>query len=139
MPAPDFSIHDESGTLRSLSQFAGKTVVLWFGTVAEDSKEMASGLRRLSAALAHNGVEVLGVAAAAPAEARSFRQAEALPFPVLCDTERILGMAYGAWAPDGTEPRCCLTVVVDSEGNVAQVLDAAGGWAGVLAELAGLA
>lgn len=30
MPAPDFTVQDESGTLRSLANFRGKTVVLWF-------------------------------------------------------------------------------------------------------------
>jgi peroxiredoxin Q/BCP len=29
-PAPDFSVPDETGRTRTLSEFAGKTVVLWF-------------------------------------------------------------------------------------------------------------
>ncbi len=28
--APDFSVPDETGELRNLKEFAGKTVVLWF-------------------------------------------------------------------------------------------------------------
>ncbi len=29
-PAPDFTVPDEQGHTRRLSDFAGKTVVLWF-------------------------------------------------------------------------------------------------------------
>lgn len=28
--APDFQVPDETGTTRTLSEFAGKTLVLWF-------------------------------------------------------------------------------------------------------------
>ena len=29
-PAPDFSVPDETGTLRTLAEFRGKRFVLWF-------------------------------------------------------------------------------------------------------------
>ena len=29
-PAPDFSVPDQGGTLRTLGEFRGKTLVLWF-------------------------------------------------------------------------------------------------------------
>ena len=29
-PAPDFSVADDEGTTRTLADFAGKTLVLWF-------------------------------------------------------------------------------------------------------------
>jgi thioredoxin-dependent peroxiredoxin len=29
-PAPAFSLHDDEGNLRTLADFAGKTLVLWF-------------------------------------------------------------------------------------------------------------
>lgn len=29
-PAPDFTVQDHTGAPRSLSEFRGKTVVLWF-------------------------------------------------------------------------------------------------------------
>lgn len=33
--APGFSVSDESGTVRTLRELAGKTVVLWFYPVAD--------------------------------------------------------------------------------------------------------
>ena len=33
--APDFSVPDESQKLRTLREFAGKTVVLWFYPMAD--------------------------------------------------------------------------------------------------------
>lgn len=29
-PAPEFSVHDHTGVMRRLSDFRGRTVVLWF-------------------------------------------------------------------------------------------------------------
>ena len=29
-PAPDFSVFDDEGNTRTLQEFAGKTLVLWF-------------------------------------------------------------------------------------------------------------
>ena len=34
-PAPPFAVQDESGTVRTLDSFAGKTLVLWFFPKAE--------------------------------------------------------------------------------------------------------
>lgn len=34
-PAPDFEVPDQTGTLRRLSDYAGKTVVLWFYPMAD--------------------------------------------------------------------------------------------------------
>ena len=34
-PAPDFSVPDESGQVRTLAEFAGKRLVLWFYPMAD--------------------------------------------------------------------------------------------------------
>ena len=45
------------------------------------------------------------------------------PFPLLCDTDRALGMAYGACtAPSDEYPRR-ITYVIDANGRVEQAID----------------
>lgn len=34
-PAPDFEVNDHTGTTRRLSDYRGKTVVLWFYPMAD--------------------------------------------------------------------------------------------------------
>ena len=43
------------------------------------------------------------------------------PFPLLCDTERSLGVAYGAGADTKAAHANRITVVVGPDGNVAKV------------------
>lgn len=57
----------------------------------------------------------------APAANAAFRAKYEFPFPLLSDTERTLGLAYGACADAtaGTAKR--ISVVIDPEGRVAKL------------------
>ncbi len=41
---------------------------------------------------------IVGVSFDTPAENRAFAEAQAFPFPLLCDTTRAMGLAWGACA-----------------------------------------
>ena len=57
------------------------------------------------------------------AENHAFREKFELPFSLLCDTEKKLGIAYGAAADaSATHPKR-ITVVIGADGNVAKVYD----------------
>ena len=73
-------------------------LLLWFYPKANSMgcTTEACGLRDEFAAVERAGVAVLGVSHY-PAEAnRSFREAQQLPFPLLCDTDLQVSIAYGA-------------------------------------------
>jgi peroxiredoxin Q/BCP len=61
---------------------------------------------------------ILGVSFDAPEANRGFREAQGFPFPLLCDTTRALGLAYGAcasrkaWFPER------ITYVIGADGRV---------------------
>lgn len=68
----------------------------------------------------------------------AFRDKFAYPFPLLCDTARELGMAYGACESPDAGHASRVTVVIDGEGKVAKVypkVDPKSHPAEVLAEL----
>lgn len=69
------------------------------------------------------GVEVLGVSFD-PVEANlAFAEKFDLPFPLLCDTERKLGLAYGACdAPDARSARR-ITYVIGANGRIEQAIE----------------
>ncbi len=61
---------------------------------------------------------ILGVSFDAPEANRKFRDQHGFPFPLLCDTTREMGLAYGActsrkaWFPER------ITYVIDKDGRI---------------------
>jgi len=95
--APNFSLKDETGTVRTLSEFKEKRLVLFFypkdGT-ANCTKE-ACALRDSSALFAQHDIEVLGVSYDSPGSHLDFKQKYNLPFSLLSDSDRQVARAYG--------------------------------------------
>lgn len=97
--APTFTLPDQDGNPRSLSDYRGKWVLLYFypkddtpGCTTE-----ACTLRDARADYEKLGIQVLGVSADSVARHAKFRDKYDLPFPLLSDTERTVLEAYGAW------------------------------------------
>jgi peroxiredoxin Q/BCP len=97
--APVFSTPDQTGKTVSLSDFAGKTVVLYFypkddtpGCTAQ-----ACSYRDEYAAFKKKGVVVLGMS---PDDAEShakFAEKFSLQFPLLADEGHVIAEKYGVW------------------------------------------
>lgn len=66
---------------------------------------------------------VLGVSFDTAAENRAFKEKYDFPFPLLCDTERMLGVAYGACEAPTAAHAKRITVVIDPQGKIARVYD----------------
>jgi len=98
-PAPDFSLPDASGTLHSLADYRGKTVVLYFYPKDDTpgcTKE-ACGFRDLSDEFAQRDVVVLGVSPDGGEDHKKFAEKYNLPFPLLSDEDKEVMTAYGAY------------------------------------------
>ena len=67
---------------------------------------------------------ICGVSFDSVAENRAFRQKLDFPFPLLCDTERTLGLACGAADDAQASHARRITVVVGPDGKVVRVFDA---------------
>ena len=99
-PAPDFSLADETGQVRKLSDYEGKLVLLYFypkddtpGCTTE-----ACSLRDDYSAYEKAGVVILGVSADTVASHKKFKQKYHLPFSLLADVDHKVCEAYGVWA-----------------------------------------
>jgi peroxiredoxin Q/BCP len=98
-PAPAFTLPDETGAPVSLSQFAGKRVVLYFYPKDDTpgcTKE-ACAFRDGRSQLARRNAVVLGVSADSVESHRKFKQKYGLTFPLLSDADRKVCAAYGVW------------------------------------------
>ena len=97
--APDFTLPDKDGNERSLSDFRGKKVVLYFY-----SKDNTAGCTRQANAFAALydefkaiGAEVIGISKDSAASHAKFAEKHSLPFVLLADPERQAIEAYGVW------------------------------------------
>ncbi len=62
---------------------------------------------------------IVGVSFDTPAENRAFAEAQAFPFPLLCDTTRSMGLAWGACASADARYPDRITCIVDEAGRIA--------------------
>ncbi|OGO60620.1 MAG: peroxiredoxin, partial [Chloroflexi bacterium RBG_19FT_COMBO_49_13] len=97
--APDFKLIDETGNARSLAEFRGRPVVLYFypkddtpGCTTE-----ACNFRNDYDVYRQAGVVILGVSPDTPKSHAKFKAKYQLPFPLLADTDHQVCLAYNVW------------------------------------------
>lgn len=97
--APAFTLKDQAGNPRSLSEFKGQDVIVYFYPKDDTpgcTKE-ACGFRDSWSALRARKVVVLGISPDGPESHASFIAKYQLPFILLSDPERKVMEKYGAW------------------------------------------
>ena len=123
--APSFTLEDESGSPVSLSDFAGRNVIVYFYPAAStpgcttEACDFRDNINSLKSA----GYQVLGVSKDAPEALRQFKDEQGLNFPLLSDPELTVHEAYGAYGEKNSYGRIVTgtirsTFVVDGEGAV---------------------
>ena len=97
--APAFTLPDQNGNPVSLSDYAGKKVILYFYPAASTPgcTKQACDFRDSLASLAASGYAVLGVSKDAPAKLKKFETTEGLTFPLLSDPELTVHNAYATY------------------------------------------
>ncbi len=97
--APDFTLPDQNGVLRSLSDYKGQKVILYFY-----SKDMTSGCSKQACGFAElypqyqeKGAIVIGISKDSVASHKKFEEKYGLPFTLLSDPELKAIQAYDVW------------------------------------------
>jgi peroxiredoxin Q/BCP len=123
-PAPTFSLLDQSGQLRTLDEFKGRWLVLYFypkDNTPGCTKE-ACHFRDDHSALQQYGANVVGISVDSPAAHAQFANKYRLPFPLLADTSGLVAKSYGALINLGWLKLAKRhTFLIDSDGKVAKV------------------
>ena len=125
--APSFSLPDQDGTKVSLSQFAGKRVIVYFypkddtpGCTAE-----ACQFNDNLAAFERADVPVLGISPDKAESHQKFRTKYGLDFALLSDPDHKVMERYGAWGEKTMYGRTTTGVIrstflIDEKGKVAR-------------------
>jgi peroxiredoxin Q/BCP len=123
--APTFSLPDQNGYSVSLSDYAGKKVILYFYPAASTPgcTKQACDFRDSLESLAASGYVVLGVSKDAPTKLKKFETTESLTFPLLSDPELTVHNAYGTYGEKSMYGKTVMgvirsTFVIDETGKI---------------------
>lgn len=118
--APEFTVKDTNGKTVSLSDFAGKTVVMYFYPKDDTpgcTKE-AQSFRDNYAEYQDKDMVVLGVSMDDEASHKAFTDKYGLPFQLLADVDGTITKAYDVES-GGYSKR--VTYIIDAEGKICHV------------------
>ncbi len=126
--APDFTLHDQSGTPIRLSGCLGSPIVLYFYPKDDTpgcTKE-ACAFRDAFAEYQKRGARILGVSPDEPKSHAKFVEKYALPFTLLADPDHQVCETYGVWKEKNMYGRKSMgvertTLVIDGEGVIRAV------------------
>ena len=127
--APEFTLQDKDGNTVSLSDFAGKKVVVYFYP-----KDNTPGCTRQACAFAASyegfrakDVVVIGISKDSVASHQKFAAKHDLPFILLSDPELIAIQAYGVWQEKKLYGKVSMgvvrtTFIIDENGVIQKVM-----------------
>ncbi len=132
-PAPAFSGKTTDGATVSLADYAGRKLVLYFYPKDDTPgcTRQACSLRDHNAEIRAHGAEILGVSTQDIAAHQRFTEKYRLNFPLLADTDRTVGKAYGAVGSGGLQGLLFdtlgvakrITFIIDEQARIAHIID----------------
>lgn len=128
--APGFTLPDQDGKMHTLSDYAGKWVLLYFYPKDDTpgcTKE-ACAIRDHFPAFGKLGVQVFGVSVDPVKKHKKFADKYKLPFTLLADEEKKLVNDYGVWGKKKFMGReymgtMRMSFLIDPQGKVAKVYE----------------
>ena len=128
--APDFTLVDANNKSVSLTDFAGKKVVLWFFPKANTPgwKIEGKGFRDEFQNFADKNIEIIGCSADPPKKQKKFIDKNDFQYTMLCDESHEMLKAYGVWDRKKFMGReymgiSRVTIIIDEKGLVENVYE----------------
>lgn len=128
--APGFTANDQNGKPVSLSDFAGKDVILYFypkddtpGCTAE-----ACSFRDNYQSLQQDGFEIIGVSTDDEKSHTKFISKYQLPFTLIADNDKKIVEAYGVWGEKSMYGKKYMgttrkTFIIGPDGRIKKIID----------------
>lgn len=123
--APDFLVKDHLDRDTTIRQFRGKKVVLFFYPKADTPgcTVESCGFRDLNDEFQAAGAELLGCSFDTIEDNAAFARKFDLPYPILCDVDREIGLAYRACDSPNAGYADRITYVIDEDGFIAHAFE----------------
>ena len=128
--APEFSLPDENGEIRNLSDYKGKKLILYFypRDNTPGCTKQACGFADLYPQFSEKGVEIVGISKDSVASHKKFKEKYSLPFTILSDTELQTIQAYDVWKEKKLYGKTSMGIVrttylIDENGVIIKAMD----------------
>ena len=128
--APEFSLPDQDGIVRNLSDYRGQKVVLYFypKDMTSGCTSQACSFGELYPQFREKGAVVLGVSKDSVASHKRFEEKHGLPFTLLSDPEKEVIQAYDVWKEKKLYGKVSFGVVrttylIDEDGVIVKAFD----------------
>jgi peroxiredoxin Q/BCP len=128
-PAPDFSLTTDTGDTLALKDLRGRRVVLYAypAAMTPGCTTQACDFRDNLGSLKAAGFEVVGISPDAPTKLATFRDRDAITFPLVSDPDKAVLTASGAYGEKQLYGKTVTgvirsTFVIDADGNVEKAL-----------------
>ena len=129
MKAPAFTLPDQNGEMRSLEDYRGRKVILYFypkDNTAGCTKQ-ACGFAERYPQIQEKGAVVLGVSKDSVKSHKNFEEKYSLPFTLLSDPEHKVLEMYGAWGEKKNYGKVSMgtirtTYLIDEEGTIIKAM-----------------
>ena len=128
MKAPDFSLPDQNGDMHTLSEYAGKKVILYFypRDNTPGCTKQACGFSELYPQFVEKDAVVIGISKDSVASHKKFEEKYNLGFTILSDTELEAIKAYDVWQEKKNYGKVSMGVVrttylIDENGVIEKV------------------
>ena len=123
--APEFSLPDQNGQIRTLQSFSGKKTVIYFYSKDNTSgcTAQALGYAALYSKFTEAGAEVVGVSRDTVQSHVKFKEKHGLPFVLLSDPDMEMIKAYGVYGEKKLYGKTSFgtvrsTFIIDENGTV---------------------
>ena len=122
--APSFSVKDHNGNTVSLADFAGKKIVLWFYPKADTPgcTIEGKGFRDDYEKFTEKNTVILGVSLDNETDNKAFAEKFNFPYPLLCDVNHEIALAYKAVKGPQDEYASRISYVIDANGNILEAI-----------------
>ena len=128
--APEFSLPDENGEIKNLSDYKGKKLILYFypRDNTPGCTKQACGFADLYPQFSEKGVEIIGISKDSVASHKKFKEKYSLPFTILSDTKLKTIQAYDVWKEKKLYGKTSMGIVrttylIDENGVIIKALD----------------
>ena len=122
--APSFSVKDHNSNTVSLADFAGKKIVLWFYPKADTPgcTIEGKGFRDDYEKFTEKNTVILGVSLDNEADNKAFAEKFNFPYPLLCDVNHEIALAYKAVKGSQDEYASRISYEIDESGNILEAI-----------------